>query len=181
MKYIQHILKNDITQALFITATVMFVFLIGLPSFFHIDDANNSYLPNLMQQGLSWMNGEVPIIINKTLIGDNMLVDIDRAIFLPTNIVVSIFTALVRNMNLTSYFLVFINLFIISFASLWAAKQLSNNNSISFIAAASITINPIVVYIYAASWYNGLSGHAWFLMSVASTIYFIRTNTVRNV
>lgn len=181
MKYIQQILKNNITQALFITATVMFVFLIGFPSFFHIDDANNSYLPNLMQQGRSWLNGEVPIIINKTLIGDNMLVDIDRAIFLPTNIVASIFTALVKNMNLTSYFLVFVNLFIISFASLWAAKQLSNNNSLSFIAAASITINPIVVYIYAASWYNGLSGHAWFLMSVASTIYFIRTDTVRSV
>lgn len=181
MNYIHSVASKSIVQALFITIVVMVICSIGFPSFFHVDDANNSYLPNLMQQGLSWLQGDIPFIINKTMIGDNMLVDIDRAIFLPTNIAVSIFAALVKNMTLTSYFLVFINLTIISYASLWAARQLSSDALISFVAAASIAINPIVIYVYAASWYNGLSGHAWFLMSVASTIFFIKENSVKSL
>ncbi|KGB26219.1 hypothetical protein AtDm6_0498 [Acetobacter tropicalis] len=66
------------------------------PYFFTEDDSQNEYLGFMRQYGESWRNWEIPFIAKNILVGSNAMVELQRAIFAPHNIVASLITWRVR-------------------------------------------------------------------------------------
>lgn len=173
MKQIQN-KKNflNVLYAILISSIIVFFCNFSSSTFFFFDDAQNEFLPYLKETGKIWLRGEIPFIIKNAIIGQNQLVEVQRAVFLPQNILISMLSN-VFSFKVISNILVFINLLIISFFSLKIGDALELKKGLNKILAFLFAINPVFLYIYSSSWWNEASAQAWFVAALSS-IFLLR-------
>lgn len=165
--------KINFLYAIIISLIVVCMCSISNLSFFFFDDAQNEFLPYLRGVGRIWLRGEIPIIVKDTFIGQNQLIDMHRAIFLPQNIILSIISTKIESFKIMSALVAFVNTSIMAYFSLKLSEALSLKKHTGVILAFLFCINPIYIYIYLPSWWNGASSQAWFVGALAS-IFLLR-------
>ena len=139
--------------------------------FFFFDDVQNLILPYLKQSGELWLKGEIPFLLNKELLGQNNILEVDRGIFLPQNILLSIIAAKIHSFNSLARISAFINLTMFSFFTQKISDALKMNNTLKRIMAFLFCINPMVLYIYLPSWWALITGQIWFAALLASILF----------
>lgn len=165
--------RNGINLIYSVTIALIIIFICTLfdKSFFFYDDAQISYLPYLRSVGRIWLKREIPFIIKNTFIGQNMMIDIDRGLFLPQNIIMSMLSVKISSLLTISKLIAFINLTLMSFFAQKIAEALDIKNKI--VMAFLFSINPVLLYFYLASWWNSAAGQVWFVAALAS-IFLLR-------
>lgn len=157
-----------ILYALLVSCFVVGVCEVRFPSFFTIDDSQNEYLGFLRQYGQAWLSGEIPFITKNIFIGDNAMVELQRGIFAPQNILASLLTCLSTNPLITGWFYAVCNVFICCISGYIIGRSLEISRDISLLLGFSIAINPVFLYQYAGPWWNAANGHAWSLLAIAT-------------
>lgn len=170
-----------IFYALFVSCFIVAICEIRFPSFFTIDDSQNEYLGFLRQYGEAWLSGEIPFITKNIFIGDNAMVELQRGIFAPENILASLLTYFSTNPLITGQFYAFCNIFICCISGYMIGRSLKISRNISLLLGSSIAINPIFLYQYAAPWWNAANGHAWTLLSIATYCQLRQSLTVKSI
>ncbi|MGD7070693.1 hypothetical protein [Acetobacter sp. AAB5] len=154
--------------ALLVSCFVVGICEVRFPSFFTIDDSQNEYLGFLRQYGQTWLSGEIPFITKNIFIGDNAMVELQRGIFAPQNILASLVTCLTTNPLITGWFYALCNVFICCISGYIIGRSLEISRDISLLLGFSIAINPVFLYQYAGPWWNAANGHAWSLLAIAT-------------
>ena len=144
-------------------------------NFFFYDDAQHNYLPYLKSAGKLWLNGEFPFIIKDTFISQNQVVDIDKAIFLPQNIIFSILAVKISSFVTIANIIAFTNLLIMGFFALKIGEALSIRKNFRIVLSFLFCINPVILYFYLPSWWNVTGGQVWFVAALSS-ILMLRKN-----
>ena len=165
----------DLLYAGIISLSILLICTFSDKNFFFYDDAQHNYLPYLRSAGKIWLNGEIPFMIKNTFISQNQVVDIDKAIFLPQNIFLSILAAKITSFTVVANIFAFINMFIMSFFALKIVSAFSLSKRIGIIIAFLFCMNPVFLYFYLPSWWNVPAGQAWFVGALAS-ILLLRKN-----
>lgn len=161
----------NLLYSLIIALFIVLVCTLSDKSFFFYDDAQNSYLPYYRAVGRMWLNKEIPLIIKNTFIGQNMMIDIDRGIFLPQNIILSILSVKIESFLTISRLVAFVNFVLMAFFAQKISEALNIKNKV--VVAFLFCINPIFLYFYLASWWNSAAGQVWFVAALAS-IFLLR-------
>ena len=130
------------------------------PQFFIIDDAINEMLGSFTQYGKRWSSGLVPLIVESMYLGGNSVIELDRGLFLPQNIIASILAYKTHNLQLTSLFMAFCNLFLITLSATTIAEHFRLSRPYTLLFAAFVAINPVFLYQYAPGWWNAANGQA---------------------
>ena len=112
------------------------------PQFFIIDDAINEMLGSFTQYGKRWSSGLVPLIVESMYLGGNSVIELDRGLFLPQNIIASILAYKTHNLQLTSLFMAFCNLFLITLSATTIAEHFRLSRPYTLLFAAFVAINP---------------------------------------
>lgn len=158
----------NLLYSLIIALFIVLVCTLSDKSFFFYDDAQNSYLPYYRAVGRMWLNKEIPLIIKNTFIGQNMMIDIDRGIFLPQNIILSILSVKIESFLTISRLVAFVNFVLMAFFAQKISEALNIKNKV--VVAFLFCINPIFLYFYLASWWNSAAGQVWFVAALASIL-----------
>lgn len=146
-------------------------------NFFFFDDSQNEYLGFMHQYGLSWRSGEIPFITKNIMIGSNAMIELQRAIFAPHNIIASILGSYSQHVLFTGIFFALIDLLIICFSGYIIGRTLDIKENLSIILGMSLAINPMYLYQYSGAWWNAANGHAISLLAIASIFYLIKNKT----
>ena len=185
-------LKDTILESLkknsldFIYSMLLALFIIYICTrfdrhFFFFDDAQNLILPYLKQSGELWLKGEIPFLLNKEILGQNNILEVDRGIFLPQNILLSIIASKVHSFNSLARISAFINLTLFSFFSQKISDALKMNNVFKRTMAFLFCINPMILYIYLPSWWALITGQVWFVALFASILFLRDRFSVKNM
>ena len=171
----QWIKKNGLNflYSIIIALFIVFICYCSDSNFFFYDDAHSEFIPFLKSVGRIWLNGEIPFIVKNTFIGQNQMIDIHRAIFLPQNILFSILSLKIYSLNLFSMIVALINILMLAFFALKIGEALSLNKAFRLTIAFLFSINPIFIYFYLPSWWPGAASLIWFTASLAS-IFLLR-------
>lgn len=161
----------DLLYSMVIAILIIFICTRFNKYFFFFDDSQNLILPYLKQSGELWLKGEIPFLLDKTFLGQNNILEVDRGIFLPQNILLSILAAKVHSFNSLARISAFINLTLLSFFAQKVADALKINNVYKRVMAFLFCINPMVLYIYLPSWWTLITGQAWFVALLASILF----------
>lgn len=164
----------NLLYAMLLALVIIFICIISDKNFFFYDDFQNQIMPYWRDMGNSWLRGEIPFL-TKTLIGQNNVLEVDRGVFLPQNILMSILTTKIHSLNLLAKINAFVNITLMAFFSQKLSEALSLNSVFKRIVAFLFCINPIFLYIYLPSWVTLASGQVWFVATFAS-ILFLRNN-----
>lgn len=138
------------------------------PQFFIIDDAINEMLGSFTQYGKRWSSGLVPLIVESMYLGGNSVIELDRGLFLPQNIIASILVYKTHNLQLTSLFMAFCNLFLITLSATTIAEHFRLSRPYTLLFAVFVAINPVFLYQYAPGWWNAANGQAWATAAIAT-------------
>ena len=166
-------IQNNSLNLLYSILIALFIIIICNLSdrnFFFYDDAQHNYLPYLKKAGELWLNGEIPFIIKDTFISQNQIIDIDKAIFLPQNIIFSILAVKISSFVIIANIIAFTNLLIMSFFALKIGEALSIRKDFRIILSFLFCINPVILYFYLPSWWNVIGGQVWFVAALASIL-----------
>lgn len=176
--HIQEFLKRNslnLCYSIIIALFIVVVCTFSNKSFFFFDDAQTELLPYLRQSGKAWLKGEIPFIIKKTFIGQNLMIDLNRPIFLPQNMIMSIIAAKIQSLVTIANIFAFLNTMILAFFSFKLCEALSLNKTFKIVFAFLVSINPVYLYFYLASWWSYAYGYTWFMAGLAS-IFLLRKN-----
>ena len=171
MQKTDKILKNGTIAVLYSVLVSVFVVAlceIRFKSFFTLDDSYNEYLGFMRQYGQSWLSGEIPFITKNIMIGGNAMVELQRAIFAPQNILASLIAAKSANPLAPGLFYAFINIFLSCLSGYSIGKSFGISRNLSLVLGFFIAINPIFLYQYAGPWWNAANGHTWSLVAIAT-------------
>jgi|GEM_PF-94125 len=171
--HIQEFLKRNslnLCYSMIIALFIVVVCTFSNKSFFFFDDAQTELLPYLRQSGKAWLKGEIPFIIKKTFIGQNLMIDLNRPIFLPQNMIMSIIAAKIQSLVTIANIFAFLNTMILAFFSFKLCEALSLNKTFKIVFAFLVSINPVYLYFYLASWWSYAYGYTWFMAGLA---YFL--------
>ena len=160
----------DILYSVVISLVIVGICSFSNPSFFFFDDAQSEFLPYFRSVGKIWVKGEIPFIVKNTIMGQNQMIDIHRAMFLPQNILLSILSLKISSFRTISRLIAFTNLTLMAFFSLKIGEALNLKKKIGIILALLFCINPIFIYIHLPSWWNGAASQVWFVGAFASII-----------
>ncbi|MDI2091105.1 hypothetical protein [Commensalibacter oyaizuii] len=145
--------------------------------FFTLDDAENEYLGFMHQYGQSWKNGEIPFITKDLLVGGNAMVELQRAIFAPHNIIGSILNASNHILISTGLFFAFVNMMTLCFSGYIIGRTLNIKRNLCVTLGLFLAINPMFLFQYSGPWWNAANGHAISILSIASIFYLIKNQT----
>lgn len=168
----------NLMYSLIIALFIVLICTLSDKNFFFYDDAQTEALPYLRQSGKIWLKGEIPFIIKSTFIGQNLMIDLNRPIFLPQNIIMSIISVKVQSLTTIANIFAFFNTVLLSFFAFKLCESLSLNKIFKIVFAFLISINPIYLYFYLSSWWSYASGYAWFIAGLSS-IFLLRKNFSR--
>jgi len=149
--------------------------------FFIIDDAVNEALGSFMQYGKIWSAGYVPLIVDSMLAGGNGVMELSRGLFVPQHIVASILAYNFSSMYLSALFLALFNITLICFSGLSIAKSIRLSPLSAYLFAAFISIQPVFLYIFCASWWGAASSFAWATASIATFLLLQEKSSMLNV
>lgn len=180
--------KINLKQALLFSTlyaiTVITICCLFQNDFFCVDDAEFEMLGFFRQMGHIWSQGKIPLIVDSMYFGGNEVIDLDRGIFLPQNILVSLITSKFDDIQLPGRVLAFINIVLVCLSSLSIAKTFKLQNCYAYAFASLVVIQPIFLYQYLGAWWNAASGQAWAMVSIATFLlllnHFSKTNIVLN-
>lgn len=141
--------------------------------YFFIDDAVNENLPFYKEVGRIVLNGELPLLTTKTLLGGNLLVDMVKSPFSPQTLLTGIIAAKVDSITLPTFFMAWFNAFLISVGCFWLARGLGISRLYGILLALVVSTQPVYMYIFAASWWNLASAFAWFVVAVAGLLNYV--------
>ncbi|OUI87758.1 glycosyltransferase family protein [Acetobacter tropicalis] len=150
------------------------------PYFFTEDDSQNEYLGFMRQYGESWRNWEIPFIAKNILVGSNAMVELQRAIFAPHNIVASLITSSNTPVTSTGVFFAVLDIFVLAVAGYIIGQSLGLKKNISVLLGFSLPANAMFLYQYAGPWWNAANGHALAMLSVASFFFLLKKRSLRS-
>lgn len=96
------------------------------------------------------------------------MVELQRAIFAPQNILASLIAAKSANPLAPGLFYAFINIFLSCLSGYSIGKSFGISRNLSLVLGFFIAINPIFLYQYAGPWWNAANGHTWSLVAIAT-------------
>lgn len=170
---------NIYVYFLIFSITIVTVATLRNPFFFTEDDSQNEYLGFMKQYGESWLTGEIPFITKNILVGSNAMVELQRGIFAPHNILASIFTSSNNIVISTGLFFAIIDIFVLCASGYIVGKSLGINKKGSTLLALLMPTNAVFLYQYAGPWWNAANGHALSMLSVASFFYLIKYRSIK--
>lgn len=160
----------NLIYSVLVALFVIFVCTFSNRKFFFYDDFQNQIMPYWKNMGKFWLKGEVPFLAN-TMIGKNNILEIDRAMFLPQNIFMSVLASKISSFNLIAKINAFINLALMCFFSQKLSEALNLNGMFKRVLALLFCINPIFIYIFLPAWVVLASGQVWFVAMLASVLF----------
>lgn len=172
---------ENLVYSMIIALFIVFVCTLFDKNFFFYDDAHNEFLPFFKSIGKVWLKGEIPFIIKNTFIGQNQMVDIHRAIFLPQNILFSIISTKIHSFVVLSLIISFFNISLVSFFSLKIGEALNLDKRYKILVSFLFCINPVFLYFYLSSWWCGAPGVAWFVGTLASIFLLRKEFCIKNI
>ena len=171
----------NLLYSMIITIFILIICNFSNKSFFFFDDAQNDYIGYFREIGRTWLKGDIPFIIKNTFIGNNQMIELNKAIFLPQNIIISILSVKVFSFLTIARIMAFVNLLIISFFSLKISEALSMEKKYGLILSFLFCINPIFLYIYLPSWWGGAFSQSWFVASFSSILLLRKSFSKKNI
>lgn len=169
----------DVAVLAVFTAALVALYRWRSPMFFFIDDAQNEFLPYFSDMGRQWLDGQVPVVTSKTILGSNYFISIERATFAPQTVLFSILAAVVPRYVLIATALAATNIFLTSLGGWLIGRVLRLGRLYSLLLAATVATVPVFVFIYTPSWWPAAIGTTWLTFAVAALLNVLRRRSLR--
>lgn len=140
----------------------------GFDQFFMIDDAQNEYLPKYMDIGRSLRQGVWPLLTPRIWLGGNYVVEYQYGVFNPVQLVICAVMSWCDSLRTASFVFAATYLCIGAAGLYTLGRTIGLSRGLSTLLGFFAGAELMVLYVYAASWYPGLCGFAWFGWTVAA-------------
>lgn len=174
-------LSQDFLFSTFVTVLLVITCLCFYGYFFSIDDVMQEFSGFYKQYGKLWLNGELPLIVPDMVVGQNSVIEMQRAIFTPQAIIASILAELTGKIRAVGISLAFMNLFLMTFSAIQLGKSLKLSRNYCYLMALTLACNPFFLYQYLGPWPNAAIGNAWMMAAIASFVYLVRHYSVKGI
>lgn len=147
---------------------VAFLARAGFDQFFMIDDAQNEYLPKYFDIGRSLQEGVWPMLTPRIWLGGNYVVEYQYGLFNPVQLALCWLMSLGDSLRTASFLFATTYLAIAAGGLYVLGRVIGLGRGLSALLGFFAGAELMVVYVYAASWYPGLCGFAWFGWALAA-------------